>query len=180
VQAEQVREARRAYSQICPRVIATPILVKGSTGNPKYLHRSRERALGHAADVRDTAPRDLQQALYVEGCVEREGEILKGNGAPAPLTLRDVTNKIVHGTPDTVEVAAGIVRLHFKSNMEGDGWTSAWFSATQLLNALSKGLFKHHSEAAERREKNIRELLEVLGADRLGPMLPSQPDATVT
>ncbi|WP_156080817.1 hypothetical protein [Microbispora rosea] len=120
-----------------------------------------------AADVRDGSPSGEQEVAI-------DGQLIQDDGAAVPLTLRDVVNKIIHGTPTLVEVRDGKVLLHFRNNFTGgrnrvDKWTHAWFSGTQLLGELGKELFKHKDSRAEKREWEIARLLETLGVDRFLP-----------
>jgi hypothetical protein len=131
-----------------------------------------------AADLRDTTSAVFQMEATVTGGVARGNTVLKGEGAE-PLHIRDVVNKIVHGTPDRVEVQGGIIRLYFKNTIPTDNWTAAWFSGTGLLDALSEELIKHSGEAAVQRERYISALLQQLGPDRLGPPERNDVDASI-
>lgn len=114
-----------------------------------------------AADIRDAKnPSPKQQCK-----ISVEGAIVKTDGNSETLNLRDVVNKIIHGTPTSVVVTNETLQLHFRNN-DGNGWTEAWFSGTQLLQLLEKYLIKH---SAERREDEIAQFLNQLGVERFLP-----------
>ncbi|MFF5249081.1 hypothetical protein ACFY3V_32775 [Streptosporangium sp. NPDC000095] len=121
-----------------------------------------------AADVRDGSSSSDQQGTAIDGQLLDVDRVLKGNGAAEQLTLRDVVNKIIHGTPTSVEVRNGDVLLHFRNN-SADRWTLAWFSGTKLLQELGKTLVKHKGPQIEEREREIAQLLETLGVQRFLP-----------
>ncbi|WP_143736912.1 hypothetical protein [Microbispora sp. GKU 823] len=127
-----------------------------------------------AADVRDAPPADEQEIAI-------DGQLIQDDGATVPLTLRDVVNKIIHGTPTLVEVRDREVLLHFRNNFAGgrnrvDKWTCAWFSGTNLLKKLNEELSKHEGPQVEKREREIAQLLETLGVDRFLPTAISEND----
>jgi hypothetical protein len=117
-----------------------------------------------AADIRDGSSAASQQAIAIDG------RIIETDGTENPLNLRDVVNKIIHGTPTLVVVEDGVVQLHFRNN-GANGWTEAWFSGTQLLQELGSKLYKH---PADRREHAIARFLQELGVERFLPT--SAPD----
>ena len=118
-----------------------------------------------AAEIRDTIDHN-HQGLTIEG------ELVRRDGTTAPVTMRDITNKIVHGTPAKVAVHDGAVRLYFENNEDPServhDWASMWFSGSDMITALSRLLYKHN-EVAAAREREIRRLLESLGVDRILP-----------
>lgn len=82
----------------------------------------------------------------ISGVLVNDSRILRGDSALPSLTFRDVLNKIIHGTPVSVEVRDNDVRLHFVNSSTGDNWTSVWFSGTQLLEQFDSVLYKHRNE----------------------------------
>ncbi len=112
-----------------------------------------------ATDVRDGSSAKSQREQVIDG------RISYVDGTEGPLNLREVVNKIIHGTPTLVVVEDGTVSLHFRNNGTRD-WSKAWFSGTQLLRVLDRKLHKH---PADRRENEIARFLESLGT---GTFLP--------
>lgn len=106
-----------------------------------------------AADIRDLIPKEEQLEIVVEG------RIVSINGNEKRIDLRDVVNKVIHGTPTSVVVKDKIVYLHFRNNKHV-GWAEAWFSGTELLQVLDHKLHKHPSED---REYMITQFLQNLG-----------------
>jgi hypothetical protein len=112
-----------------------------------------------ATDVRDGSSYKSQVEVSIDG------RIVNIDGSDEPINLREVVNKIIHGTPTLVVVKDGTVQLHFRNN-KGQEWTEAWFSGTQLLRVLDRKLNKH---PAEKREGQIAQFLEELGIERFLP-----------
>jgi hypothetical protein len=112
-----------------------------------------------AADVRDGSSAESQRDQVIDG------RISYVDGTEGPLNLREVVNKIIHGTPTLVVVEDEAVNLHFRNNGTRD-WSEAWFSGTQLLQVLDGKLHKH---PADRRENEIARFLESLGARNFLP-----------
>jgi hypothetical protein len=121
-----------------------------------------------AADIRDDSSVAGKHDVRIIGRLANDGHILKGVGSAQPLTLDDVLNKIIHGTPTSVVVQDGAIQLHFQ-NSAADRWTEAWFSGTQLLQELGNMLHKHQTDTAKTREREIAEFLEDLGIERFLP-----------
>jgi hypothetical protein len=85
------------------------------------------------------------------------------------MTMRDVVNKIIHGSPERVVVTTDDVLLYFVNNDQGpDGWSEMWFSARTFSKEMDALLYKHHPRAPER-ERRIAELLDDLGEHRFLP-----------
>ncbi len=122
-----------------------------------------------ASDVRDDGSIAHMQGMHIDGALANGSQVLKGYNGQQPLTLRDALNKIIHGTPTSVEVCDGEVRLHFRNSSATDSWTDVWFSGTQLLMQLDGVLYKHRTENAERRERQIEQFLAGLGVEHILP-----------
>jgi hypothetical protein len=112
-----------------------------------------------AADVRDGSSVASQRATVIDG------RIVDADGTEVPINLREVVNKIIHGSPTLVVVTDGVIRLHFSNNKSGD-WIKAWFSATQVLDELNRELYKH---PPDEREDEISLFLQELGPERFLP-----------
>jgi hypothetical protein len=121
-----------------------------------------------ATDVRDGISLSDQRGTSIHGQLFDHGRVVRGAATTGALSLRDVVNKIIHGTPALVEVDNRAVLLHFTNNAS-DGWTNAWFSGTQLLRELARLLYKHRTGQAEAREQEIAKLLQTLGRQRFLP-----------
>jgi hypothetical protein len=121
-----------------------------------------------AADVRDTIPINTQRSMAIDGRLLDGERPLKGAGAANPLNLRDIVNKIVHGTPTLVVVRDEVVHLHFRSTTKDD-WTEAWFSGTRLIQQLGSVLHKRDGDRAQRREQEIMQFVEKAGTQRFLP-----------
>jgi len=65
--------------------------------------------------------------MHVTGVLVNGSRILKGEDSLLPLTLREVLNKVIRGTPASVEVRGDDVRLHFINSSAGASWTEVWF-----------------------------------------------------
>lgn len=126
-----------------------------------------------ASDIRDDDSTKQKQDMEIDGVLVNGRRILKGRNGKPPLTLRVALNKIIHGTPTSVEVREDDVRLHFGNSSAGEGWTEVWFSGTQLLKQLDSVLYKHQTERTEEREREIGQLVADLGVGRLLPSTPS-------
>jgi hypothetical protein len=137
---ETVDDLVPALAQICIKALATEIR-EPPPGIPPKEHIKHQRE------------------------VPIEGRIVNTDGSEESINLREVVNKIIHGTPTLVVVKDETVRLHFRNN-DGKGWTEAWFSGTQLLQVLGHELSKH---APGRREVEIAEFLRGLGEARFLP-----------
>lgn len=109
-----------------------------------------------AADVRDGVEVARQRRPVV-------GELAYRDGRKSNLTVRDVVNKIIHGSPERVVVTADDVLLYFVNNDQGpDGWSEMWFSGRTFSEELDSLLYKHRHRAPER-ERRIAEFLNGLG-----------------
>lgn len=122
-----------------------------------------------ASDIRDSDSASHVQRIPIRGVLMNDSQILAGDNELPALTFREVLNKIIHGTPVSVEVRDDDVRLHFKSSALGDRWTEVWFSGTQMLNQFGSILYKHRDRRAEEREREIRRLLIALGTESFLP-----------
>ncbi len=119
-----------------------------------------------AAEVRGSIPRADQQ----EGV---EGELSLSDGTVRRVTVRDIANKIVHGSPDRVVVDGGDVRLHFvnsRNDAGTDGWVELWFSAQSFVRVMHRLLHVAPHDSA-RRDQQVQEFILGLGPERF---LPSQ------
>lgn len=58
-----------------------------------------------ASDVRDNGSIAHMQGTHIDGVLANGSQVLKGYNGQRPLTLRDALNKIIHGTPTSVECA---------------------------------------------------------------------------
>jgi hypothetical protein len=114
---------------------------------------------GPGADVRDGSSVASQRATVIDG------RIVEADGTEVPINLREVVNKIIHGSPTLVAVTDGVIRLHFSNNKSGE-WVKAWFSATQVLEELNRELYKH---PPGEREDEITLLFQKLGPERFLP-----------
>jgi hypothetical protein len=122
-----------------------------------------------ASDVRDDDSAVDQLDMPIDGVLANGSQNLKGFDGLAPLTLREALNKIIHGIPVSVEVRDDDVKLHFRASSADNRWTEVWFSGTQLLKILGAVLYKHQTERAEVREREIGTFLNRLGAERFLP-----------
>lgn len=117
-----------------------------------------------AADVRDGVERHKQDRTM-------PGELVYRDGRRSELTIRDIVNKIVHGSPERIEVTDGDVRLYFVNNESGQaGWREMWFSGPAFSAALDDVLYKHRHKAPDR-ERRIADLLDRLGPSQFLPSL---------
>ena len=137
-----------------------------------------------ATDLRDSSSPARQRGTPVNGCLLNSGRVVRSSDTLESLNLRDVVNKIIHGTPTEVEVRSGEVILHYKNSRparqnasarqtqfwrgsgEEDAWTDAWFSASEVLKVLEGRLYKHRSSRVAVREAEIQRLLSTLGFER--------------
>lgn len=133
-----------------------------------------------ASDVRDDDARDQEQQAHIGGIIMNGDQIIKGGVGQPQLTLRDALNKIIHGTPVSVEVRDSAVWLNFSNSLNGDRWTKASFSGTQLLGCLDQVLYKHRNGQAEEREREIGQFLADLGFARFLPDGIEAPGAQIT
>jgi hypothetical protein len=117
-----------------------------------------------AAEVRESVSTVDQRQQIV-------GQLVLPGGVTTAVTIRDVANKIVHGSPDRVEVYEGDIRLYFVNspNEAGTGrWVELWFSAPSFISAMHRLLhMKPHD--SRRRDEGVRDLIAQLGADRFLP-----------
>jgi hypothetical protein len=120
-----------------------------------------------AAEVRETVPEADQAELI-------DGELRSPVGLATPVTVRDVANKVVHGTPERVVVANnGEIRLHFVNspNELGKGkWTECWFSAQSFIDVLHRLLYVRPHDSPGRDEA-VRSLIQRLGPEGFLPSL---------
>lgn len=118
-----------------------------------------------AAEVRESVL-EADQAEHIDG------ELRSPNGLATPITVRDVANKVVHGSPERVVVEAnGEIRLYFvNSPNEGgkDKWTECWFSAQSLIDALHRLLYVRPHDSPER-DQAVRSFIQRLGPERFCP-----------
>lgn len=119
-----------------------------------------------AAEVRENVP-EAEQAQPIDG------ELMSPDGL-GPVTVRDVANKVVHGSPERVLVADnGEIRLYFvNSPNEGSNarWTECWFSAQSFIGALHQLLYvRPHDSPA--RDAAVQSFIERLGRERFLPSL---------
>ena len=120
-----------------------------------------------AADIRDGSSLSDQQRIIIQGQLLDGTTPRRGDGTNDPLTLRDVVNKIIHGSPTLIIVHDDRVELHFKNNKVAENWTEARFSGTQLINVLGAELVKHPRTTDRGRE--VRRFLDDLGKKRFLP-----------
>jgi hypothetical protein len=103
-----------------------------------------------------------------------EGELTASDGHPAPITVRDILNKIIHGRPSKVEVFETAIWLTFTNVRPGptprEAWTVARYSGTNLLDVLRTNAMNRDEERqAVERAKQVLEDLRRLGEDRFLP-----------
>ena len=122
-----------------------------------------------ASDVRDDDSTQQVQQMPIDGVLMNGDRAVGGNAGRQQLTLRDALNKVIHGTPVSIEVRDDEVWLHFGNSSVRETWTEVWFSGTQLLRQLEMALYKHRNERAEEREREIGRFLAVLGIERFLP-----------
>ncbi|WP_295696428.1 hypothetical protein [Lapillicoccus sp.] len=97
-----------------------------------------------AVEVRETAS-------IVDQRIPITGVLTRSDGSASAVTLRDVTNKVVHGTPERVVVSGNDIVLHFvnSANEVSVGrWTEISFSVTSFTDSLHTALHvkPHDSE----------------------------------
>ncbi len=130
-----------------------------------------------ATDLRDDPHVTGQRSTLVSGCLLNAGQAVRGCGGEAEsIALRDILNKVIHGTPTKVEVRSDEVALHFRNSTPVRGfkprhggeepWTDAWFSASEILKILEDRLYKHRNRRATARETEIAHLIAILGFER--------------
>jgi hypothetical protein len=132
-----------------------------------------------AADVRDTIPIDIQYSTTIDGSLMDGDRLVKGVDAASPLNLRDLVNKVVHGTPTRVVVRDDVVHLHFRNSTKDD-WTEAVFSGTQLIQQLSTVLHKRDGDKSQRQEQAIMQFIEKVGAQSFLPATSADNASTAT
>lgn len=125
-----------------------------------------------ASDIRDDDSTKQKQDMKIDGVLMNGCRILKGRNG-TPLTLHVALNKVIHGTPVSVEVRDDDVRLHFSNSSADESWTEVWFSGTQLLKQLHGVLYKHRNERTQEREREIGRLLADLEVGRFLPPAPN-------
>jgi hypothetical protein len=133
-----------------------------------------------ASDVRDDDARDQEQQAHIDGVIMNGDQTIKGGVGQPQLTLRDALNKVIHGTPVSVEVRDSAVWLNFSNSLARESWTEASFSGTQLLGCLDRALYKHRNGQAEKREREIGQFLADLGVARFLPAGIEAPGAQIT
>jgi hypothetical protein len=122
-----------------------------------------------ASDLRDDDSTKQEQEMHIDGVLVDDDRVIRGGNGRPSLTLHVALNKIIHGTPTSVEVGGDDVRLHFSNSSAGENWTEVWFSGTQLLKLLDRVLHKHRGERTEEREQEIQRLLTTVGIGRFLP-----------
>jgi hypothetical protein len=133
-----------------------------------------------ASDVRDDDARAQEQQAHIDGVIMNGDRTIKGGIGQPQLTLRDALNKVIHGTPVSVEVRDSAVWLNFSNSLARESWTKASFSGTQLLGCLDRALYKHRTGQAEEREREIGQFLVGLGVARFLPGGTETPGAQIT
>lgn len=124
-----------------------------------------------AAEVRDSVP-------IAEQRLEIAGGLTTRDGINSSVTIRDVANKIVHGSPDRVVVTKRDIRLHFVNSPNEVGassWTELWFSAPSFIQAMHTLLYVRPHDSA-RRDQGVRALIVQMGPERFLPSLVSADD----
>jgi hypothetical protein len=108
-----------------------------------------------SADLRDGLSRHQREELVT-------GFLDNGKDKNNMLSLGDVFDKIIHGTPVSVTVRDGQVWLRFRNNKISTDypWVHAEFSGTEVLERLEKLLHKHHGAKVAARERAIKDFLE--------------------
>lgn len=124
-----------------------------------------------AAEVRESVPPAAQAEPI-------EGELIGRNGVATPVTVRDVANKVVHGSPERVAVLDnGDIRLHFVNSPNEVGpsrWSELWFSVQGFIAAMHRLLYVRPHDSALR-DRGVQALISELGPERF---LPSRVPAT--
>jgi hypothetical protein len=133
-----------------------------------------------ASDVRDDDARDQERQARIDGFIMNGDQTIKGGVGQPQLTLRDALNKVIHGTPVSVEVRDNAIWLNFSNSLARESWTKASFSGTQLLGCLDRALYKHRNGQAEEREREIGQFLADLGVARFLPDGIEAPGAQIT
>lgn len=133
-----------------------------------------------ASDVRDDDARVEERQAHIIGVVMNGDQTIIGGVGQPQLTLRDALNKIIHGTPVSVEVRDSKLWLNFSNSSDRESWTEASFSGTQLLAQLDRELHKHRTVQAQEREREIGQFLANLGVARFLPDEIDAPDAQIT
>lgn len=119
-----------------------------------------------AADMRDNGFGDSVNAHSVDG------ELTEPDGRSTPITVRDVFNKIIHGTPSQVDVLDASIWLTFTNlrPTRKDNWTKARYSGTSMLHVLRQHAMNVDEERrAVERANEVLEDLRKLGEDRFLP-----------
>lgn len=117
-----------------------------------------------ASEVRETVPLAKQAQTIA-------GELTLSSGRRTDVSIREVANKVVHGSPERVVVLDGDIQLYFvnseKEAAQGR-WIEMWFSASGFIEALHTLLYigPHDSES---RDEGVRQMIHGLGASRLLP-----------
>jgi len=88
-----------------------------------------------ASDIRDDDSTKQEQGMEVDGVLVNGRRILKGGNGKPPLTLHDALNKIIHGTPTSLEVRHDDVQLHYSNRSVSESWTEVWFSGDTVAKA---------------------------------------------
>jgi hypothetical protein len=117
-----------------------------------------------AAEVRESVPLAAQTERI-------EGELMSPDGVASPVTVRDVTNKVVHGSPERVVVEDGDIRLYFVNSaneVHTSRWTELWFSAPSFIGVMHRLLYVRPHDS-EPRDEAVRALILELGPDRFLP-----------
>ena len=74
------------------------------------------------AEIRESVPIARQKEAHIEG------ELVSHGGEVSPINVREVANKVVHGSPDRVIVENCDIRLYFVNSpnevLEADGSNS--------------------------------------------------------
>lgn len=117
-----------------------------------------------AAEVRESTPSADQQQVIA-------GELRTPDGEVRGVTVRDVANKVVHGSPERVVVEDGDIRLYFVNSPRERGsarWSELWFSATSFIQAMHRLLHVRPHES-QQRDEQVRALILQLGPDQFLP-----------
>jgi hypothetical protein len=125
-----------------------------------------------AAEVRETVSQSGQAQPIA-------GELTQPSGTRTAVTVRDIANKVIHGSPERVVVLDGDIRLYFvnSQNEVAQGrWTEIWFSASGFIEALHQ-LLHIRPHDSESRDEAVRGFIRGLGASRLLPSRVTSADS---
>ena len=115
---------------------------------------------------------EVRESVSLADQTERiEGELISRGGVASPVTVRDVANKVVHGSPERVVVDNGDIRLHFVNSpneVAAGRWTELWFSVPSFIGAMHRLLHVRPHDSAQR-DEGVRALILELEPDRFLP-----------